>query len=258
MFFAGLSVALGCAACRSLPPVQRTPLALGDARVEQAFAAWRAETGARRALRAQMRLRIEGRDGTRIAEGRQRLVIERPERLRVEILGLLGQGLGLLVVDAGRYEVFRAADRRVERGALHPALLLEQAGLELETREAIDLLLGAPAVAESTPLRAAWGDERGGLVFELGPDAEGAVYELVLAADRRPLRLARRSAFGDGYWSADWSDPAQSPQGVYARRLELSFARSGTRAEVEFDAVEWNPQTHDDWFRLPPGLGAQP
>jgi hypothetical protein len=88
------------AACRAVP-VQLPPLAADDERPGRLLAALDESASQRRALRGRARLAVDGDDGVRI-RGSQVLVLERPDRLRVEILGFLGQTEAVLTTGTWR------------------------------------------------------------------------------------------------------------------------------------------------------------
>ena len=78
---------------------------------------------ARRGLSGRARLAVDGHDGALRLRGSQRVALERPARLRVEVLGLFDQTLAVLVTDGERYQFFRANDRTWESGPVGPDLL---------------------------------------------------------------------------------------------------------------------------------------
>ena len=68
---------------------------------------------------------------------RHLLMLERPDRLRLEILGLVGQRVAVLASDGVSFDLYRAETGRVERGPVYPELLgekLERLRRELQAR----------------------------------------------------------------------------------------------------------------------------
>ena len=92
--------------------------------------------GERHALRGRARLAVDGGDGAVRLRGKQIVVLERPARLRVEVLGFLNQTVAVLTTDGERFELFRSGDRSYETGAVHPDLLWQEAHLALTPEEA--------------------------------------------------------------------------------------------------------------------------
>ena len=208
-------------------------------------AAWTEQAETRRGMRGRARLAVDGADGQLRLRAKQVIVLERPERLRVEVKALFDQTVAVLVTDAGRYELLQASEHGYESGAVHPRLLWETAWLDVTPEEAIELLLAAPAPAgRSVP-----GSARA--------DAEGSVrLELADEAGRR-LRRARFDALGrlawveawEGerrLWRAEYADYAPVGEEAFPHTLRLETAAE-TRVEVALSDVELNPS-------LPPGL----
>jgi hypothetical protein len=240
-----LLVAAGCQTA-----VPRWPLAAGDPRPAALMRAWQEHAAERRSLRGSARLAVDGE--ALHLRARQILVIERPSRLRVEVQGLLSQTLAVLVTDGPRYELFRAEDRSIETGEVHPELLWQVASLALTPEEAIDLVLGAPRVDVSlAPLRAFEAGD-GEIGVELG-DAAGDVRERrSFDALGRLRRVERLAEAGDVVWSArfDAYEPVSGVPLAHAIRVEAT--QPATRAELVLSGVELNPTLPADIFHLRP------
>lgn len=246
----GLALALGTlvlASCRTLPGAQ--PLAPGDPRPAAYLETLTRLADARHALRCRARVTVEGRAGARFA--RQLLLAERPARLRVEVLGLVGQRVAVLATDGARYELYRAEVPGVEAGPVYDGVLLEALGFALEPAEAVQLALGAPLARGEVP-RPARSSSLGtgeAIRVELANpprtlefDEAGSLSRYALRDERgRPVLEAR---FGD------YRDVEGSP---FAHAIEIELPGSGTHAEITFSQVELNPELPDEVFRLRPG-----
>ena len=112
--------------CATLPGTPVRDDVLARERVD----ALREAARTRRALSGVARMAVDGGRGS--ARGRYVLFLERPARLRVEILGLLNQTLAVLVTDNGRYDFFQVEDRALESGSVYPELLRDIAGVPPE------------------------------------------------------------------------------------------------------------------------------
>jgi hypothetical protein len=253
---AAAAALLALAGCRSVPTAL-PPLASEDPR-PVALLGRLAMLGAERtALRASARVSIEGQ--RRAAFAKQLLLLQRPARLRLEVLGVLGQRALVLATDGAHYDLYRAERPGIETGDVHPGILYEVAGLALTPEEAVQLALGAPlapgeegaaAGAAALPdggvrveLRAREGDPRRTLDF--APGGELARYA-VHGADGALLFDAR---YGD------YRDVAGTP---FAHAVEVDLPPTESHAEIRFQWVELNPPLSDDLFRLPhagPGAG---
>jgi hypothetical protein len=237
---------LGAGACATPAPTL-APLAADDPRPRALLDAWEQAARSRRALRGHARLAVDGGDGAVRLRGRQVLVLERPARLRVEILGFLDQTVAVLVTDGERFELFRAGDRSYETGEVHPGLLWEQAWLALTPQEAVDLLLGVPAPQPGLAPSRALGDERGGVRFDLA-DAQGRVRRRAeFDGEGRLRRLEVLDASGGLAWTARFDEYATVSGEAFAHAVSLDVTAGGTRAEIALRDVELNPE-------LPPGV----
>jgi hypothetical protein len=248
---AALAVAglLAATACRTPVPVLE-PLSPGDPRPAALLAAWTQTAEARRGLRGRARIKVDASDDSVHLRGQQILVLERPARLRVEILGLLNQTLAVLVTDGGRFELFNAHDRSYRTGEVSPALLWEQAHLALRPEEAVDLLLGAPAPDPALRPAAAFGDDVGGVRIDLA-DASNAVRRRAGFDALGRLRwLEALDEAGRRLWRAEFRDYAQLGETAFAHTLDLEVDAGGTRAEIRLRDVELNPELPPDIFRL--------
>jgi len=249
---------LAATACRTPVPVA-IPLPPDDPRPAALLEAWAGAAGERRGLRGRARLAVDGGDGAVRLRGKQILVLERPSRLRVEILGLLNQTVAVLTTDGERFELFRAHDRSYETGSVHPNLLWEQAYLALTPEEAIELLLGLPAPDRSLAPVAAFGDAAGGVSLELA-DAAGRLRRRAgFDFEGRLRRLEVLDGADELVWRAEFDEYAAVGGEPFAHAVSLEVTAGRTRAEISLSDVELNPELPPDIFRLraPEGEGAQ-
>jgi hypothetical protein len=114
--------------CRTLPP-GAVRLALDDPRPQALLAGWNARAGELRSLRGSARVSLDGVRGASFA--RQLLAVERPARLRVEVIGLLNQRIAVLATDGEHYDLYRSENGAVESGEIRPGVLWEVAGVPL-------------------------------------------------------------------------------------------------------------------------------
>lgn len=245
------------AGCRSAGPVLQ-PLGPGDARPERWLEALRARAAERHAVRGTAKVSLSGRTGEGFAK--QVVVIERPARMRVEVLGLLGQRVAVLATDGERYELYRAETGRIETGEVTSGILWQVAGVPLSPRQAVNVLLGAPAAPAGGAGRLeAAGLEDGGVRIELrageGPplrraltfDAQGRLRRWVLRDDDETTLLEIR-----------YDDYRELAGGPFAHRVAVDFPASEARAEVSFQSVELNPTLPEGIFRLRPAEARSP
>ncbi|MBJ20371.1 MAG: hypothetical protein GY910_20135 [bacterium] len=156
-----LLLALTIAGCRWSPPPPRllasttgAPLAIDDARAERVLETYLDLIEGRRALRGSARVALSGPDFK--LNRPQRVIVERPARLRFEILGLFDQLAAVLVTDGRRFGFFDAASGQISRGPVSAHLLWDLAKIDLSPEEAVGLLLGTPEPVPGLARSAVW------------------------------------------------------------------------------------------------------
>lgn len=247
---AALVAALPLAACRSVGPVLPA-LPAGDPRPAALVARLAAEAGGRSGLRAGARVSIEGQ--RRASFAKQLLLLERPARLRLEIVGMLGQRVAVLATDGTRYDLYRAERPGLESGEVYPGILFEVAGLALTPGEAVQLALGSPlGPAEGAPpAESAAVLPDGGLRVVLRPGRPGDPRRtLEFAPAGELVRYALHAPGGELVFEARYGDYRDVGGSSFAHDIAVELPASGSRAEIEFQWVELNPTLSDDLFRL--------
>ncbi len=232
--------------CRTLPS-QVVPLAVDDPRPDALLAGWTARAGELRSLRGSARVSLDGARGASFA--RQLLALERPARLRVEVLGLLNQRIAVLATDGERFDLYRSESGAVESGEIRPSVLWEVAGVPLTPEEAVGVLLGAPQMQRP-------GGETTGAVesadaavrFEIrGSD----LYWSVLEFDAQGLLSGYDLVGPQGaLFQVRYRDYREVAGTQFAHRVDLDFPFSQVHAEVQFGGVQLNPVFSESVFRL--------
>ena len=245
---AGLLLA---SACRTVVPA--VPLPPDDPRPTAFLSRWAELAAERRGLRGIARLAVDA-DAVEI-RGKQVLVVERPARLRVEILGFLGQTQAVLVTDGDRFELFRADNGGFESGEVRPGLLWEVAHLALTPAEAVGLLLGVPTLDAALRMVRAERTGEGEIRIDLA-DASGTLRQrVVFDAEARMREVVMFESDGGVAWRARFDDYAHVGDAPFARKISLDVRAGDTHAEISFRDVEINPDLPDGVFALrKPGL----
>jgi hypothetical protein len=207
----------------------------------------RAEARVRLGLSGVAHMKVDGRDGALRAD--YVLFLERPARLRVEILGLLNQTLAVLVTEGGRYQFFQVEDRRYESGPVYPGLLREVAGVPLTPGQAVDLLLGAPLPEAELGLTGSARQSDGAVVaIYTGPKGRSQRFEFDPRGQLR--RVETRSQAGSLVWEARFGDYEPVGERSFAHEIRLAFPRADTRARLRLRGVQLNPELAPEAFVL--------
>ena len=258
-----IGAALLCWATACATPLPLQTLPPDDPLPRRLLDDWVEHTSQRQRLRGLARLAVDRNDGSLQLRGKQLLVLERPSRLRVEILGFLNQSLAVIATDGVGFEVYRAEDQSYEVGEVDEHLLWNEAGIDLSPSEAVAVLLGVPISAPPPAAASAVRDGNGRIRIDLA-DAQGVVIQRATFDSTGNLVAFEVLDDSDAVlWSAqfgEYRDVAGSP---FAHSIDLDVRAGNTRAEISFRKVELNPDLPPGLFRLlpshedsPPGAGA--
>ncbi len=204
------------------------------ARVERAVA----EASERQTLRAVGKLSVAGPGGS--GSVKQVILVERPERLRLESLNVLGQAATMMVTDGKGYAFYDG--KTLDTGAVSAEILHDRLGLAFTPAEAVGALLAAP-------LPVVW-PARG--VLARGPERAVlfADQSLHFGADGELAAIESLDANGAVRWVAEYAAWREVPGGRYPFNVVLSFPETKLRAELVLDKVELDVQIDEALFRL--------
>jgi hypothetical protein len=114
-------------------------------------------------LRGSARVLLEGPDFK--LNRPQRILVERPARVRFEVIGLFDQLVAMLATNGRIFGFYDASDGSVSRGLVTPTLLWDLAKIDLDIHEIVGLLLGAPIPSFGLARAGVWLEPDGGLVM---------------------------------------------------------------------------------------------
>ncbi len=232
-----LAILVGCTTAR---PPEAVPDAL-EAEGWRRWAAHQERAEHTQAVIARARTEIEGASGAALS--RQRFWLERPDKLRLEVQGMLGQPALAFATDGREVEIYRQGVAGIERGPLHDAVLWDLAGIPLPPREAVAALLAAPSVSLDMPQTVGWDSATGEVAlgfpaYTLFVDAAGL------------LRRLRWHPEGHDWFTAHYEAWTEVGESMFPHRIELAFPANGGRALIRFADVEIVPSVDPARFRL--------
>lgn len=236
----------GCTAARPPGP------ALPPAAVEELQAILAARREAIRSLRSQASIAISSPE--RNAKASQFLVVERPDRLRVEVFSPFGIAFALTAAD-GELAAYIREQNRVFRGAATPENLGRYTSLDLQVSDVVDVVLGGapPRKVESASVFVETATGRLRLRQETG---QGAQVVLFAGDTRLPLAIEELDDDGTLLWRASFADYRGAPSPV-ATRIGLELPAAEQTVEIVLDDPEVNPSLPASLFSLPTPSGAQ-
>ncbi len=254
---AGLAAAcLALAGCVSMPPPgtlepldSARPVAVSDPRVTSLAEGLEATFRDRRSLVASARVSLTAPD-LRFSRP-QRVALQQPASLRVEILGLFNQVAAILATDGVRYQLYQPGSDGIEEGRVDARLLWDVARVDLEPEEAVGLLLGVP-LAPGSHLEAARRLEDGRLLlaFRQPDDGSRRIFEFDPSAHL--ARVRKRSASDALVWEAVYTDYRPVGSRSFAYQVDIDFPRLEANADFRFSAAELNRELPASAFVLRP------
>ncbi len=276
-------VCLAALACAGPPaPIEvmpsGEPLALDDARVRATLDAYQRQGASRRGLQGRARVALDGPDFK--LSRPQRIAVERPDRLRFEILAPFDQIAAILATDGEHFDFVDAGVGEVQRGRVTPTLLWDLTKIDLDPEELVGLLLAAPEPAPGTRLAGAWIDPMGDLALAFawstaGSDAFVAEGGQVLVFDAGGVLVVVRAVEPGGglryrarfeeHGALDASGVVGAPsvagedaRGViFPKRVTLESPGIGASARFVWTRVLLADELPDQLFRLPAPIGAR-
>jgi hypothetical protein len=248
------------------------PLPGDDPRVTAALEAHRHAVTTRRALRGTARVMLEGPDFR--LNRPQRLALERPARLRFEILAPFDQVAAILTTDGDHFEFYDAAEGGVQRGRVTASLLWDLAKIDLDPDELVGILMAAPALAPELIFAGAWLDPSGHVQLAFAGSAGGMAAlrrtggrVVIFDAESRLAEFRAIEPGGGLRYRARFEDPRSmgsgggfgppgparsgAPATVFPKRITLDSPRVGASARFVWSRVIFEQRLSDRIFRLP-------
>jgi hypothetical protein len=152
--------------CQSTPlrsmGLDGAPLPIDDARADEVLLNYFSEMDGRTGLRGSARVSLVGPDFN--LNRPQRIVVERPGRVRFEVLALFDQLAAILVSDGDRYGFYDASTEKISRGYVTPRFLWDLAKIDLAPEQLVGLLLGAPEPSPGLARAGVWLEPDGRIV----------------------------------------------------------------------------------------------
>jgi hypothetical protein len=192
-----------------------------------------------RSLRALARVNYSGPDGRRGFQ--EAILVERPDRLRLETLTYLG---AVLIVTVNDKEItgYHPREGVFLRGQRSKENLERYTQIPLELDEITRLLLGLPPVE----LSGRWEQEGNTLIFS---STRGGRDVVTFASSLPvPTQWQRFDAAGKIEMSADFADYAESPGGSFPSRIVFEAQSPKRQLEIRYQQPELNASLPSNLF----------
>jgi hypothetical protein len=237
LLLTSLAVALGGCATVTPPPTPQLPAPKWEsAKMIDALRQRREQT---RTLRALARVNYSGPEGKQSFD--EAVLVQRPDRLRLETLSMLG---AILIVTANKQEIIGYHPREgiMVRGESSKANLLRYTQIPLEIDEITALLAGLSPVDASTP----WRQEGNSLIFSAnGLRKDSVAFESQLLV---PTQWQRFNGSGAVELTAHFSDYIATPAGLFPSKINLDAPLQNKKLEIRFQEPELNATIPADSF----------
>ena len=184
-----------------------------------------------RSVRALAKINYSGPEGNHGFE--EAVLVQRPDRLRLETLTMLG---AILIVTANDKELtgYHPREGVFVRGQSSKTNLLRYTQIPLELDEITTLLTGVPPVEIAAP----WRQEGNSLVFSPnGRKKDTVAFESHLLA---PTMWERLNGSGAVELTARFSDYIATPAGLFPSRINVEAPLRGKKVEIRFQEPELN------------------
>jgi hypothetical protein len=227
-------------ACATLPPPRREPqLPAKDWATGELIESLNQRNQQFRSLRALARLDYSGPDGK--GNVQEAVLVQRPDRLRLETLTLLG---AVLIVTVNDKEIIGHHPREgiFVRGPRTKENLLRYTQIPLELDEITALLLGLPPVDTRAPRR----QEGPTLVFSPNGRKQDAVtFESQLPV---PTKWERFNDAGAVELSARFLDYISTPAGSFPSKIQVEAQLQKRKLEIRYQEPEINASLPPEIF----------
>lgn len=192
-----------------------------------------------RSLRALAQVDYDGQEGKHGFQ--EAVIVQRPDRLRLETLTLLG---AILIVTASDGEIvgYHPREGVFVRGQPTPDNLRRYTQIPLELQEVTMLLVGLPPVDAS----ATWQQEGNTLIFS----ANGRKREVLAFESHQPVPTKWQRFNDDGKveFSAEFNDYIASPPGLFPQAIILEAHLQKKKLRIRYKEPEFNAAISPELF----------
>lgn len=179
----------------------------------------------------------------------QRIALQEPAHMRVEILGLFNQVAAILTTDGDRFQLYEPGAPTIQEGPVSAALLWQVARVDLEPEEAVSVLLGAPWEPHAK-LEGARELPDGTLLLAYRRRHDGGRRVFEFAPPAYLTRVRDRAADDSLVWEVSYDDYRAIGERAFAHSIVIDFPRVDANAEFQFDSAELNREIPPSAFRL--------
>jgi hypothetical protein len=192
-----------------------------------------------RSVRALAQVNYAGPDGRHGFQ--EAVVVQRPDRLRLETLSYLG---AILIVTANDKEIvgYHPREGVFVRGRRSKENLLRYTKIPLELEEITSLLVGLPPVDPSAPSK----QEGNTLIFS--PDGRKKDALAFESQQPVPTKWERFNASGTVELNAGFADYVSTPAGLFPSKITIEAPLQKRKLEIRYQEPELNGKIPSELF----------
>lgn len=203
-------------------------------------------------LRALVRLRY--RDPEESHSSRQALIVERPSRVRVEVLSLLGTAF-LLTADDSQLVAYSPSERTVYRGTASPENLWRYTRLWMPVADLVDIVLATPAVTTANAGTVSFEPQSGEV--RLQHQGEEGEAEVGFSQEGLPVSAQRRGRNGRVLWNVRYQSYEVHTGLPIATQIALDLPQFSRTIDLSLSEIEINPALDARLFALQTPAGSR-
>lgn len=193
-------------------------------------------------LRALARIQYRHPEGTNTS--REVLIVQRPDRLRVEVLSLFG-AVFVLTSEDGAFTVYARPESKIYRGTASPRNMWRYARIGLPVPDLVELVLGTPPQRPVTWSKVTFDSDTGWV--QLTQDLESGVF-VVWFENELPRAAEIRDSYGEIQWRALFGKYREHDGTMIATRIKLFVPDEEHSVKIELDEIDVNPELETNTF----------
>lgn len=229
----------GCGAVRRMG-IARRPAVMPT--VEQLQATLNARRQIVHSLRSFARIELRDPEGNNISK--EALIVQRPDRLRIEVLTFLG-AMFVLTSQDGAFTAYVRPEKRIYRGAASNANMWRYAKIGLPVPDIVNLVLGTPPQLTPTYSEVTFDSDTGWV--QLTQDLEEGAYVIWFEGDL-PRAAELRDRYGEVQWRAHFGKYRDLDGTMIATRIKLLVPDEAHSVRIHLDETDVNPELEADAF----------
>lgn len=202
-------------------------------------------------MRALARLSYRHPEATSLS--REAIVLERPDRLRIEVLSFLG-AVGVLTTQDNAFTVYARHENKIYRGEASSKNMWRYARIGLPVVDLVDLVLGTPPQRQANWTHVTYDADTGWIQLSQELDSGALV---VWFENDLPRAAELRDGYGEVQWRALFSKYQKHNDIMIASKIRLEVPDGEHSVKIELEDIDVNPVLDRNTFAFLAPAGAK-